>query len=196
MEFIIDHYGLNFSEFSEFLRVNNGIVAGSSSLAAYLKSENDLTWMPNDIDIWIPVKNIENLENIKSESIQFFQKHSYNKSDNILYDSYNSYNHIIDYKSSSLNHIIEICNFKKDDSFKIQIMFIQDLSVFAILEKFDLSICKIAWDPEYEFITYSKYVLQDIKSKRAHYDNDNNNQNKTNRINKYKERGFKIYVEI
>jgi len=53
MESLIASYELNFSKFNDLLKEHKAIISGSSVLSLYL----DNMFVPNDIDIWIPLGN-------------------------------------------------------------------------------------------------------------------------------------------
>jgi len=94
--------------------------------------------------------------------------------------------------------ICAILYFTKNDK-KIQFILTSDIPREDLLTAFDLSVCRVAWDPEHEFATSVPQALQDANNKRADciYQSDDVFSERTReRLKKYQDRGFKIYVPL
>lgn len=96
-----------------------------------------------------------------------------------------------DTRMSDLIH--RIMYFEKDGD-AVQVMLTCDEPIMSVLNDFDLSICKIAWDPVGDFIATHE-VLTDIHDRRAVMsmpDDEPLSARAIDRIKKYNARGFRV----
>lgn len=100
-------------------------------------------------------------------------------------------------KNAAEQIIHSILYFSKDDK-KVQIILTSDITRDELLENFDMSVCGIAWDPETGYATSLPQALYDAKHKRTDYKRslEHVTERTNERIKKYRERGFKIYVPL
>lgn len=103
----------------------------------------------------------------------------------------------IEKKNEDDQLIFNIMFFVKDNK-KIQIILTSDVPRTELLDRFDMSVCAIAWDPITEFSTSLPQALYDAKHKRTDYKRSTQplSLRGEKRVQKYKERGFKIYVPL
>lgn len=94
--------------------------------------------------------------------------------------------------------ISSILYFSKDGK-KIQFILTSDISRQELLTYFDMSVCAVAWDPDNEYATSIPQALQDAKNKRAdciYRFSEELSDRQKERLKKYQDRGFKIYVPL
>lgn len=208
MEALIDSYGLDSSKFFDLLKENKAVISGSSVLSIYLEH----MFVPNDIDIWIPLNTINSIrgftEKFNEISLPFYKflwkagfeekeltKNSseINSSEKIrTKDEENNYQNI----SLGGNKIFKVFDFCHESSGKkVQLVFIKNINpINFIKEYFDISVCKTWFNPETKMIetddkenTSKKqmYISYDIDYEKLH-------QKNKDRIEKYKARGFTL----
>ena len=203
MESLITSYGINFKSFQQTIKNLNGLVAGSSALAEYLKQEGiEPGFQPNDIDIFIPGYKVPARDawnciipgkyEIKSLNImkEFLAMFGFNE--NGKFSTLDKSNE--DY-STSLNKIQKVTSFYNADKDEIQIIVVDDHRLLDYIYKdFDLSACISWWNSDTNtFHTMNPYTTKrkEIYITRNAGTGELHRMNKL-RIHKYKVRGFKI----
>lgn len=210
MQKVITNLDIPYEHFVSFLRTTNGVVAGSAALWASMEDEgNSPTWQPNDVDIWIPVPCLTKTLNTslhdkydpiltKSSGIRevariFFERFGYHdiqqkegqEARKRWQETYMS-----DKQMSDIIH--RITYLEKGDK-KIQIILTCDVPVQSILNDFDLSVCKVAWTSEQEYVqdAYGKFRTDQVIIKKGVVLTNR----LLGRIQKYMERGFKVVID-
>jgi hypothetical protein len=224
MEALVESFGLPLEVFRAFLCTCHGEVAGSAALAAYM-NDAALPWEPNDIDVWlrVPELTVEQVARAKCgnqidgrlfhrataiktmarmvfarmgfaeptydvESCQADRQRAYSDSD--LHDA---------------DFIVDILCFEKDVSGqlrKVQVIVMADLSVQTLLQRFDLSACRVAWDGA--TFALAGGTEHDISCMRTlcHWPARPNGSStaltsrQSERLAKYKARGFKAFAPV
>ncbi len=239
MEALFKNFDIPYHAITGLLQVFDGCIAGSSVLHSYLSQTEELSWEPNDIDIWIPIPGLTKLQ-CKD------RLHDYNDEDRVMIRNLQSMKHVIDnvldrygfkiagvndytddevllsreelkciqrvsirdytYFKESLNEIIYNIRYYRKNNKMIQVIFTSDIPRKEVLENFDMTICRIAWDPQTQFTTPSPSVFEDIKHKRAIFAEklvklrsgkmEGFSEKQMKRINKYLERGFQICLPV
>jgi len=196
MDILFKQFKINKDVISSILYITDGYIAGSSVLYAYLTNIGlNPEWKPNDIDIWVKVKN----NSTKSYVILFetllktqgYERVSKREED---YNKENEGDYSYKMDSSRFKEIKEVLTFiNKENDKKIQVILHKYDTVIDNLKSFDLSICALAWNPEINIITIYENNLKNIELKKGFLQLENIDSRIKRRIEKYKLRGFKIY---
>lgn len=218
MKFTIEHlFEVDFDAFSTLLKIMNGYIAGSSVVYDYISSIEVASWQPNDMDVWIPLPEItrENIDferDFKLDMVGRGEFPSYYSSiqtririvkDFLKFHEWRETrcSNIKDYKDFHYvnPNIYKIYTFESLNpklTKKIQIIFTTGCEPIQNLNTFDLSGCRMAWSPSVGYDLTPNYVLEDIKQKRMFVDDKYYTDRTEGRVDKYRERGFKVYREI
>ena len=195
MEAFLTEYHIDFPKFQALLRDTPSLVAGSSSLALYLKSNGvDPGYEPGDIDIWIEECTYQG-QYVETLFLNFLFTQGYylqkvfinNDEDNGKYDFQN-------------NNIRTVSSLVDDNERKIQIITIGERNLKNYIEKaFDLSICVSWWNatnntfetlsPE---LTLQKKMYISNKILQNQYVVEDRTIKLDGRIKKYINRGFQL----
>lgn len=203
MNALISSYGIDFVAFQNILRRVEGIVAGSSALAAYLKQEGiEPGFEPNDIDIFIPgyieyvrddrgrpvagqyvIKSLKAMKDFLAP-YGFTENDKFGTIDNPATSYY-----------GTLAGIQKVTSFTNPSGKEIQVIVIQSLTILEHIQKdFDLSAC-ITWYDLYNntFKTFDPVTTM----KKEMYlmrvaDTDEFHAKNKARAEKYISRGFKL----
>jgi hypothetical protein len=203
MDSLITSYGIDFEAFHKTMKSVDGIVAGSSALAAYLKQEGiDPGFVPNDLDIfiegWIELardmngweivgKNmIRSLDKMKN----FLAKYGFSENDKFgtLVNPTEGY-------YSSLKKILKVTSFTNKDNKEIQVIVISSPKLIQhISDDFDLSACISWWDA---FTNVFRTLDPDTTKRKEMYvvrpaDTAEQIEKTKLRTAKYEARGFKL----
>lgn len=193
----------NDTAISAYIKMYNGFIAGSACLAQLTNA----SWKPNDIDIWIPIPNMT-IDMVKDIKDMNYDKIKFNNRD-IIKSSTKSFFEYLNYKyihqsddafpdymkNRSMEYVLHIMQFTKDD-ITVQVILTADVPMKTILSSFDISVCKIAWIPSHIGFYVDPTADADIESNRALFVNNHyDDARKQERIDKYKSRGFDIYVK-
>ncbi len=227
MEALFKKFDVPYHAITGLLQVFDGCIAGSSVLHSYLSQTEELSWQPNDIDIWIPIPSLtkskvrngldskpygidymlvhddinlmKNVISMKNVIDNLFERY------NFILSELNGRNNYMDYKAFSKGVIYSISYYEKNGKM-IQVIYTSDIPRKELLENFDMTICRIAWDPQTQFTTPSPSVFEDIKHKRAIFAEklvklrsgkmEGFSEKQMKRINKYLERGFQICLPV
>lgn len=180
MDVLLRDTGLNKDNFGALLTIIGGYVTGSAALYHYMTDElkMDLDWTPGDIDVFIP-SGTKSPTFYQFAILRFMTKYNFNLvvNDDAHKKKYNN---------------IGYCEIYKYQDLKIQFIYCKSASIKEIISKFDLSICKIYLDSDLQSCDLDPLIRDDIMNMRA----TTSNTDKIDRINKYKNRGFKIYKEL
>jgi hypothetical protein len=217
MESLIrDAFGFCPESLGAFLKLMNGFIAGSAPLHAYLGLDA-FDWMPNDLDIWIPVPGVTkelildgrehhskyNIESLtRTPAINaildiaklFMEKHGWKRDYHTVgLEDYLAFR-------DSNPEILRIYPFFKNKH-KIQVIFTADVAPAAILDTFDLSGCKVAWSPALGFdLTPSDVREQLEKDGKVLYLAPGKSSvipaRTRERIQKYQARGFTVMGDL
>jgi hypothetical protein len=203
MESLITSYGINFQAFQLTINSLNGLVAGSSALAEYLKQEGiDPGYKPNDIDVFVPGR-LEYVRDSRGHIVaaQYVIKSlktmkdflaSYGFTEN---DKFGSIDEPNDGYYSSLKKIQKVTSFTNKDGKEIQVIVIDSYNLIEHISKdFDLSACISWWDaPSNTFKTMDPVTT---KRKEMYFvrvaDTDEVHEKNKMRAEKYVSRGFKL----
>jgi hypothetical protein len=202
MEPLITSYGIDFLPFQLTVNSLDGLVAGSSALAAYLKQEGiDPGFQPNDLDIFVPgylehvrdarghiaagqyvIKSLQTMKNFLSV---------YGFTEN---DKFGSIDELNDSYYSSLAKIQKVTSFTNKGGKEIQVIVIDSNNLINHISKdFDLSCCISWWDSS----TNTFKTMDPVTTKRKEMyfvrETDTEIEEKTKkRAEKYSSRGFKL----
>lgn len=209
---------------STFLKMTHGFIAGSAALHAYLDERfaergpecELLDWTPGDMDIWIPVPSMTKEKILEARDIHergeldptrtpaiftltdfavhFMKDHGWERTiDHEFHKHYMAFR-------DSCPYIMRIFHFTSEKcKQRIQIIFTADVPPATILDTFDLSGCKVAWNPTGRFNLTPPEILDQlakepsvmyIKTPSVKLDDERTRQ----RIAKYQRRGFTIYI--
>ncbi len=203
MDSLITSYGINFQAFQLTINSLNGLVAGSSALAEYLKQEGiDPGYKPNDIDVFVPGR-LEYVRDSRGHIVaaQYVIKSlktmkdflvPYGFAENNKFGSIDKPN---DGYYSSLEKIQKVTSFTNKDGKEIQVIVIDSYNLIEHISKdFDLSACISWWDaPSNTF----KTMDPDTTKRKEMYlmrvpDTDELHAKNKARAEKYIARGFKL----
>jgi len=184
-------------------------------------------WAPNDIDIWIAVPDLMkedvckmredsnyyerstgtlNVESIRTSVKAFFAEQGF-EDVMIVPGAKNIRKGMITWAVKDQNEYIEdkaratiihrILYFKKNDR-TVQVILTADVSVGDVLDTFDMSVCKVAWDPEHAYGISAREALKDVGDMRVDYlcamDDTPATIRQSKRMDKYIARGFKMHM--
>jgi len=227
MESILRSFGLPAEDFSAFLRTCGGVVAGSAALAAYL-DDAALPWAPNDLDVWLRVPDlaVEQVAQTPLETRLHRRADALATMAHMAFarmgfaeptTSYERDGSTAEFEAFhrrrqaylDLRHdndfILDILYFEKevDQAMrKVQVIVMADLPVDALLQRFDLSVCRVAWDgARFALASGTKH---DIRCRRTlcHWPASASGsaptptQRQRERVDKYKARGFAAYAPL
>ncbi len=203
MESLITSYGIDFESFHKTMKSLDGIVAGSSALAAYLKQEGiDPGFVPNDLDIfiegWIELARDRNgWEIVGKNMIRSLDKMRnflapYGFTEN---DKFGTLDAPTEGYYASLKKILKVTSFTNKDNKEIQVIVIGSPKLLAhITQDFDLSACISWWDA----FTNVFRTLDPVATKRKemYFVRENEaseiEEKTKKRVEKYIARGFKL----
>lgn len=187
-----DVFLLDDKEMVEFLDMTHGFIAGSAALWAYLSRDMDYTdpktsllgWMPNDIDIWIPVPTAR-VKLVQSFVEGFMASNAYAKVDCNM-DKYKGI-------KCMANHILQVATFERTStSSKLQFILVtEEATIEKVLTTFDLSACACAWTPDNRFHALDG-AENDADAMQMTLKSDTPCNRK--RIQKYHSRGFTVHT--
>ena len=203
MESLITSYGINFQAFQTAIKSVNGIVAGSSALAEYLKQEGiDPGFQPNDLDIFIPCfkkpmfdargyritgkYEIKSLNRMK----EFLAVYGFNEN-----NKFGTLDEPTQGYYQSLKRIEKVTSFYNADKKEIQVIVIVKQNLIDYISKdFDLSACISWWD---DSTNTFKTLNPDTTKRKEMYlmriaDTDELHAKNKARAEKYQARGFKL----
>jgi hypothetical protein len=203
MESLITSYGINYLPFHLTINSLDGLVAGSSALAAYLTQEGiDPGFKPNDLDIFVP-GHLEHVRDTRGQIVagQFVIK-SLQTMKNFLSvygftenDKFGSIDELNDSYYSSLKNIQKVTSFTNKDGKEIQIIVISSYNIIDHISKdFDLSACISWWDAN----SNTFKTMDPVTTKRKEMymmrvaDTDELHAKNKARAEKYIARGFKL----
>lgn len=221
MEALFKKFDIPYHAITGLLQIFDGCIAGSSVLHSYLSQTEELSWEPNDIDIWIPIPSLTkskvrngldskaygvdytlvnyDIKSMKHVIDNLFERY------NFILSELNGRNNYMDYKACSKGIIYSISYYEKNGKM-IQVIYTSDIPRKELLENFDMTICRISWDPQTQFTTPSPTVFEDIKNKRAVFAEklvklrsgkmEGFSEKQMKRINKYLDRGFQICLPV
>jgi hypothetical protein len=195
MESFLTEYHIDFPPFQALLRETSSLVAGSSALALYLKSNGvNPGYEPGDMDVWIEEYTTQG-HRVETLFLNFLFTQGYslqkvftnNESDNGQYDFQN-------------HNIRSVVSLVDDYERKIQIITIGERILTDYIAKaFDLSCCVTWWNattnvfetlsPE---LTLQKKMYISNKTLQNQYAVDARTIKLDERIKKYSSRGFQL----
>jgi len=191
MNSFITSFGLPAAPFKQILKTNNCLMAGSSALSLYLQQEGiEPGFSPGDIDIW--VEDTRQLVGSSGAYHQFGNRYIFinflvKNGFNVVY-KYNPKQE--DYKP--LHHITEIISFMNREGKEVQVILLNQSNLLKyIRENFDLSICMSWWDPINEKFE-NMWPEETLRKEMLYYPTQNANIRESERIEKYKGRGFRL----
>jgi hypothetical protein len=195
MESLISSYGIDFKDFQNTITSLNGLVAGSSALAEYLKQEKiDPGFQPKDLDIFIPgymepytdyiLNNTKYM--IRSLNIMRYFLTKYGFIENTKFKN------TFETGYESLKTIQKIVSFNNNDGKEIQLIIVDcnDTTQY-ILNDFDLSVCISWWDSHTNCF---KTINPDTTKRKEMYilEVEPDSERSNSRLQKYISRGFKL----
>lgn len=189
MNMIFEHFGFNPDLLNNKIKEHGAIVAGSSSLFSYISDDiNIISENVGDIDIWIPINNVE-IADIFADMKDFFFKYDYlfNNTDiiagNIVTQAYSG-------RFSEI--IVNIKNFtNKELNKKIQLIFCKT-NHEKILTTFDLTFCAVAFNGE-KFLVIEPELTKKKIGYRMNNFSEYSEISERGRIIKYLRRSFTIF---
>lgn len=200
MDRFLERYSLNMSDFRSLLIHSYGLLSGSTALALYLEQEGVAPgYEPGDLDIWFPSahwasdsdsESASDLDsNCKERWTNFLVRSGYHmERDWVEEDHYMEY----------VTLIQRVMTFQREDK-KIQLIVVdtEDLKKY-MATRFDLSVCMTWWCVEqerfetiYPVLTRQKKMFIRRRIGISHW----NLLRETERIQKYRERGFEVVEE-
>jgi len=191
MEAFVTSYGLPFEPFRERILSTRALVAGSSALALYLKQEEiDLSFTPNDMDIFVGTGESGTGESGKDDMVGFLLQHGYHipllsLPDRAFY---------------ATPYILDIVWLENDARENIQIIHIDsDALLEYISEHFDLSCCVTWWEAESNHFEtmYPNYTCEKqmfISNPITYEEYCSDTLQNVFRIHKYFNRGFELHL--
>lgn len=199
-----------------FLNITKGFIAGSAALHAFLDETYDESWTPGDMDIWIPVPGMTKDKILQAREIHasgyldptrtpaiftltdmavhFMKDHGWKRT-----HDYEFTKHYMAFRDSCPYILRIFCFTSEKSKQRIQIIFTADVPPATILDTFDLSGCKVAWNPTEKFNLTPPAVLKQLAADpSALYITDPaikiDDKRTRERIAKYQRRGFTIYI--
>ena len=203
MESLITSYGINFQAFQNTIKRVDGLVAGSSALAEYLKQEGiEPGFQPNDLDIFIEgfielARDANGWEINGKTMIRSLDKMrdflgTYGFSEN---DKFGTIDAPTEGYYTSLKKILKVTSFTNKDNKEIQVIVIGSPKLIQhISNDFDLSACISWWDA----FTNTFKTLDPVTTKRKemYFVRENEaseiEEKTKKRAEKYVSRGFKL----
>jgi hypothetical protein len=203
METLITSYGIDFLPFQLTINSLDGLVAGSSALAAYLAQEGiEPGFQPNDLDIFIPgslsyVRDMDGciitgqyvIKSLKTMK-DFLAPYGFTEN-----DKFGTLDAPTEGYYSSLNKIQKVTSFTNKHGKEIQVIVIGSYNLVEHISKdFDLSVCISWWDARNN--TFKTMDPDSTKRKEMYIvrqENTAETEEKTKkRIEKYASRAFKL----
>jgi len=190
---------------------NIGVIAGSAALHGYLLSTEDEkpSWEPNDIDIWIPIKGIDELwsclyssynklsddihGNIKNLIIEHPSTLLYKTLRRKVHRFFNENRYrLVENQSLTKNkkkeypltHIIAVHTFKSDaNAPNIQLIFTAEMpDLYDVVDTFDFDFLKVAYNITTETFIVPENIQNIIRTKHMYALNIHNKCKITNRL--------------
>ena len=207
---------LNTDVLQDFNKVfpNIGVVAGSAALHGYMQQENkNPTWSPNDIDLWIPLKGVDqllcfnyanrhvifetdqeldmvmwhpaiiNASALHKKITEFFAKHR------MAVKGLSNLGRDYEKKKYKLTNIHSVWTFTNDKNYKIQVIYIADTPLSNVVDAFDMDCVKVSYNLSKNIFELSDAVDMLINAKQM-YLKSTNKIATPERIAKYESRGF------
>ena len=195
MESFLTEYHIDFLPFQALLRETPSLVAGSSALALYLKSNGiDPGYEPGDIDIWIE-EYAPHGHRVETMFLNFLFTQGYSLQK--VFANTDDNNGQYDFQNHNIRSVVSLID---DHERKIQVITIGERNLKEYIEKaFDLSCCVSWWNatanmfetlsPE---LTLQKKMYISNKTLQNQYAVEARSIKMDVRITKYVNRGFQL----
>lgn len=191
MEALIESYRLPFAPFRELIKSTNSLVAGSAALALYLQQNGiEPGFVPGDIDIWAE----DTLELIAARGAYCQHGNLYLFSNFLIQ---NGFNVTIQYEPKetdyeNFHNIAHILSFINREGKSIQLILLREKNIFNyIYNNFDLSPCITWWNSGVNTFD-TMWPEETLRKEMYYYPTREINAREIERIEKYKERGFRL----
>ena len=191
MENFIESYHLPFGPFQELVKSANCLVAGSAALALYLKQYGiEPGFTPGDMDIWA-----EDTQELVASRGTYEQHGNLYLFSNFLIQNGFNVTMKCDPKENdyeNFHNITHILSFINRDGKKIQLILLRETNIFNyIYDNFDLSPC-MSWWNSYNNTFQTLWPEETLRKDMYYYSTREITGREIERIEKYKERGFRL----
>ena len=195
MESFLAEYHIDFPPFQALLRETPSLVAGSSALALYLKSNGvDPGYKPGDIDIWTE-EYTSHGSRVETLFLNFLFTQGYSLQK--VFSPTDDKNGQYDFQNHNIRSVVSLVD---DHERKIQVITIGERSLKEYIAKaFDLSCCISWWNATttmfetlYPELTLQKKMYISNKTLQSQYTVEVRSIKLDNRITKYTSRGFQL----